>query len=507
MFPLVTAAQIRAAEEEFFAKNPDVFLMGVAAEAVAGKAARMITKLQDDEEINFDKLAGKKVLVVAGPGNNGGDGLYAAALLAETYLSVDVVVALAKCDETGLGKALAAGANQVSMIDATANLASYDLVIDAVFGIGSRPGLPKPVADLAAECADLAIPVLSVDIPSGLDSDSCLDAQSFTATETLTFISTKPCHYLQPAVSKSGIITSCNIGVEIPASDIWVLDTVDMASKWPWPSPASDKYSRGVVEILAGSEKYPGAGVLATMGALYSGAGMVRFAGGETSGKIIQSKMPSVVFGHGRSTVQLLGSGWEHYIGSPENAARVEQSLAEGIPLVLDAGALPKIVDETGQFLPGVTKYSNCLFTPHAGELAQMLGVDRSEVEADPIGMASMVADRTLATVLLKGASNICVMPRTAHQKLPAGSPRVLVAISGTHWSAQAGSGDVVAGICATLLAAGLPSVWAGAMAASIHAATVNKLDGPYPPDQVAQKLPAMVAQLAKSASKVNLVS
>ena len=150
------------------------------------------------------------------------------------------------------------------------------------------------------------------------------------------------------------------------------------------------------------------------------------------------------------------------------------------MPLVIDADALRLLPAD----LPAET-----LLTPHAGELARLLGVGRGEIEADPVAAAVLAAERFKATVLLKGA----VQPVAS----PDGSVRL--ALPGPAWTAQAGSGDVLAGACGTLLAAGLPAGRAGLMAASLQALTASRFPGPYPPDVQASRFPEVVWGLQAS--------
>ena len=209
----------------------------------------------------------------------------------------------------------------------------------------------------------------------------------------------------------------------------------DVAGAWPWPDATSDKYSRGVVGLDTGSDEYPGAGVLSALGAVYAGAGMVRCLGPEPVFAAVTHVLPNVVRAEGRVQAWLVGSGWGERAGD-----RLDELLVTGLPLVVDADGLrhlPKRLDR-----PGV------LLTPHAGELARLLGGLRPDVEADPIGAVRAAVERYGATVLLKGATQYVATP---------GDDRVHLAVPGPAWTAQAGSGDVLAGICVTLLARSRP--------------------------------------------------
>lgn len=458
MLPVLSADQIRQVEDSFFAANPGVDLMSRAAEAVAGRA-RQLSK------------PGASMLVAVGPGNNGGDGLFAAAELARSGFRVYVWLASSKAHEQGLAAARSAGV--IETVEPLAVAAEVDLVIDAVVGIGGRPGLAEPVAALARECADVGVTVLAVDVPSGLDADSQgVVGEHFQASHTVTFAALKTCHVAQPAAGVCGQVDVVDIGLKLPSCRVHVFTPADIGLHWPWPSATSDKYSRGVVGLDVGSPRYPGAALLSALGALNSGAGMIRYIGQADAAPIL-TRMPSITFGPGRVQAYVAGSGWDD-----QDAARLARLAGDGVPIVVDAGAI--------QMVPKVKLPEGCLLTPHAGELAGLLGKQRHEVVADPIGQARQGAERFGVCVLLKGATQYCVRP----------DGEVLVGLGGPHWSAQAGSGDVLGGICGTLLAAGVDPWRAGAMAASVQALAAGSAPGPYPPDRVAQSLPATISGL-----------
>lgn len=469
MQPVHTADSVRQAEQAFFTAHPDVDLMGRAAHEVAQQALAM---LHDDPR---DGGGQQRVVVLVGQGNNGGDGLFAAAELAGQGIAVELVTTGENFHEQGMAAAEQAGCTRVELVEATERLAEAALVIDAVFGIGGRPGLPATLATLAEEVEALGVPVLAVDLPSGLDTDSGrADEASFRATRTVTFATHKPCHVMEPAAGRCGEVVVADIGLELGETHVHLLEAADVAAHWPWPSATSDKYSRGVVGIDTGSVRYPGAAILGTNGAVHAGAGMIRFVGADSAADRLRSLLPSVTYGEGKVQAWLVGSGW----GQTEaNHDRLSGRLVDHLPCVIDADALAVLPDE----LP-----DNCLLTPHAGELSKLLGVKRQEVEADPVGHARQAATRSGTAVLLKGATQYCVSPEGD----------VLVAVPGPHWTAQAGSGDVLAGICSTLLAAGLDAHWAGALGASVQALCAEQNPGPFPPDEIARRLPATIASL-----------
>lgn len=201
MTRIVTAQEMRAAEERVFAANPGTDLMGRAAAAIAKAAGTDIAT---------------PVLVVVGPGNNGGDGLFAAAALAVAR-PVSLWLTADRAHPEGLAAARAAGVQEVDATAATALVGESPLVIDAVLGIGGRPGLRGAVAAFAGECERRSVTVLSVDLPSGLDADSgeLSDSvpPSFNATTTVTFAALKACHVTAPAADRCGRVVVADIGV------------------------------------------------------------------------------------------------------------------------------------------------------------------------------------------------------------------------------------------------------------------------------------------------------
>lgn len=457
MRPVCSSDEIRAAEDRFFQAFPEVDLMARAAGFVTEEAAQMIGD------------AGR-VLVVVGAGNNGGDALLAAADLANRGILVKLLITSEKVHQEALTRALENGCEPADTTDPGELLCDVDLVIDGVTGISGRPGLRPLVGALAGACDELRIPVLAVDLPSGLVADSVEASQSFRATRTITFAAEKLCHLARPAAERCGQVKVVDIGINLGHPRIQQVELHDLATRWPVPDSGSDKYSRGVVGLDTGSTRYPGAAVLSALGAVWSGAGMVRYLGPAT--QQVLSQTPSVVAGSGRVNSLLIGSGW----GGPDDH-RFSRACAANVPLVVDAEALRHLPTE----LP-----KNSLLTPHAGELAGLLEVDRGAVVADPIGSAREAAARHQAVVLLKGATQYAVRP----------DGEVLIAVAGPAWNAQAGSGDVLAGICAALLAAGLDAAWAAVLAASLQALIADHHPGPYPPDASIRFLPEIVAQL-----------
>jgi NAD(P)H-hydrate repair Nnr-like enzyme with NAD(P)H-hydrate dehydratase domain len=218
---------------------------------------------------------------------------------------------------------------------------------------------------------------------------------------------------------------------------------------------------------------------MSVIGAVYGGAGMVRFQGAERPAKLIERRLPNVVFGPGRVQAYLFGSGW----GDRPNGSQVlARAVAEGLPAVVDADGL--------KYLPEPVP-EGWLLTPHAGELARLLDRERSWVTEDPIRAVRAGVEATGATVLLKGASQLVAGP----DRDP-----VRVAVPGPPWTAQAGSGDVLGGVCAALLAAGRSALDAGQLAASLQAVAAAAQPGVVPPQTLAEAMGQELGRLQRRA-------
>ena len=458
---------IREHEAKAIAAVGDDTLMQRAASGLAAAVARAAVRL-------LGRVYGARILVLVGPGNNGGDALFAGARLARRGAAVTAVRCLGTPHERGLAALRAAGGRLVDIGDLhlTHGRPETDLVVDGVLGIGGRPGLPDDVARLARVVSGYSIPTIAVDLPSGVGADTgAVPGEAFWASSTVTFGELKPCHLIEPARQRCGAVEVVDIGLgPVPpgASDLWLRqwEVDDLALRWPYPDARSDKYSRGVVGIDTGSDTYPGAAIMNVYGAVHAGAGMVRFLGADRPTEAIGNQLPNVVFSPGRVQAHLFGSGW----GERADGADVLRSaLDSGLPTVVDADGLKYLPEQ----LP-----ENWLLTPHAGELAALLGEERSWVTEDPVRAVRAGVERTGATVLLKGATQLVAGP---HRDW------VEVALPGPGWTGQAGSGDTLGGMCAAVAAAGRPVADAALLAASLQAYTASRHPGPIPPTRLAE--------------------
>ncbi|MFJ6025954.1 NAD(P)H-hydrate epimerase [Pseudarthrobacter sp. NPDC092424] len=445
MISAYTGTQVRAAEEPFLAAGLGDVLMRRAAH---GLAAGIVTELRG----RGSRLYGARVAVLTGKGNNGGDGLYAAAFLAARGTRTTAILTSDGAHTDALAAFERAGGRVYRLAPETlpelaAEAAGADVVIDAMLGTGARGGLRGNAAELVTALAGANRRgfVAACDLPSGVDADTGEAAGPVLPADlTVTFGAAKAGLLADPGADYAGRVQVVPIGIEehLPGPSVRRLEPADLGTLLPRPARRAHKYSRGVLGVVAGSADYPGAAVLACRGALSAGAGMVRYLGPPAVADLVRQSCPEVVCSTGsvagnRVQAWLVGSGMGP--GDHEQLARARDAVASGLPVVADAGALPALPDVLA---PQV------VLTPHAGELAALLtrlGADtgRDGVEAGTLAAVRRAAGLTEATVLLKGATTLVASP----------FQDVYSQSDGTPWLATAGSGDVLAGVIGALLA------------------------------------------------------
>lgn len=452
-----TVEQVRAAEAALMAGLPEDTLMQRAATGLATAVTDLL-----------GGAYGARVLLLVGGGDNGGDALWAGAVLARRGAAVEAVLLSEHAHAEGLAALRARGGRVVDL----AGSHRPDVVVDGIVGIGGRPGL-RPDAVVALRHHG-GVPVVAVDVPSGVDVDSGRVAGDHVEADlTVTFGTHKVAHLVDPAAAACGVVHLVDLGLDLPTPTVTALQAVDVAALLPQPSGADHKYTRGVVGVRAGSELYPGAAVLCTSGAASGLAGMVRYAG--AAADAVRAAHPEVVVGEGRVQAWVVGSG-----GDADAEQALAEALADGVPTVVDADALQHVEPGSGELV----------LTPHAGELARMLGLERTEVEADGLAVARRAAQEYDATVLLKGRRTLVARPDGA----------VRVTASGVPWLAVAGAGDVLAGVVGSLLAAGLAPYDAAAAGSWLHgaAAALASGGGPLHAGAVAAAVPDTVRHLLR---------
>ncbi|MFJ8197838.1 NAD(P)H-hydrate dehydratase [Streptomyces sp. NPDC096152] len=436
---------VRTAERELMARLPEGALMQRAAAGLAAACADLL-----------GRVYGRRVVLLVGSGDNGGDALYAGARLARRGAGVTAVLLAPDHTHPGGLAALGRAGGSVARPGTAEELIDRaDLVVDGIVGIGGKGGLRPDAAPLAERAAGSRAAVVAVDLPSGVEADTGeVRGAAVRADLTVTFGTHKPGLLVDPAREHAGTVRLVDIGLDLPAvPELEALQHADVAALLPRPAAESDKYRRGVVGIAAGSARYPGAAVLAVSGALRGGAGAVRYVG--PAGHAVIARFPETLVSdqgpHKAGRVQ----AWVVGPGAGDDAATVAEVLETDVPVLIDADGLRLAHRDAVRARTAPT-----LMTPHAGEAAALLGVPREEVEGARLSSARELAARYGATVLLKGSTTLVAAPD--------GGP-ARVNPTGTPWLATAGSGDVLSGLAGSLLAAGLSPLDAGSAAAYLH--------------------------------------
>lgn len=454
-------------------------LMRRASRALAARLAILLRDLTAADE----PLVDPSVVVLVGPGNNGGDALFAAAELADAGVAATVVLVADTAHEVGLTAVHAVG---LTVLDAAAGgvleaVLAADVVVDGILGIGAQARDDAPWQHLV-EAINPRAAVVAVDVPTpGVRADI-----------TVTIGAPKTSLLLDP--DAAGQVEVAEIGLPQAAlgpAEAYLYPPRLQAVAWPVPGRHDHKYTRGVVGFATGSDAFPGAAVLGTVAAVSAGTGMVRYVGPERPSAAVLSAVPEAVHGDGRVQAWVVGSGID---GPAERAAQSQRyrtalaALHADVPVVVDAGALTWL-DREVRPDGAVT-----VITPHAGELATLLtnfGIDvtRGTVEADPLTWARRAGEETGFTVLLKGGVSVVYDPNDGSACLENRAPA---------WLATAGTGDVLAGIVGVLLAAGLNPLRAASLAAYVHGRAASEANpgGPVRALDVAQQLSATVASL-----------
>ncbi len=445
-----TAEQIRAAEAPLLAGLPDGVLMRRAAHGLARAIAAELHE-------RTGAVAGRRVCAVVGSGNNGGDALWAATFLRRRGAAAGAILLNPGHAHAGaLAAFRAAGGRIVEKITA-----ATDLVIDGVVGISASGPLRPAAAEVFAAVESAGIPVVSVDVPSGVDVHTgAVTGPAVHAALTVTFGGLKPVH----ALADCGRVELVDIGLDLPGTDLFGMEAADVTALWPRPGPRDDKYTQGVVGVAAGSAAYPGAAILCSGAAVAATSGMVRYAGAAAAEVV--SHWPEVVAAPGveevgRVQAWVVGPG----LGTDDAAlTRLTAILGTKLPVIVDADALtvlaahPHLVTQ---------RDAPTVLTPHGGEYARF---GFGAVGADRVAAARLLADALNVTVLLKG--NVTVIAEPAGRS--GATRRTYLNPAGGSWAATAGSGDVLSGIIGALLASGLDPGEAAAAAAFVHARAAN---------------------------------
>jgi ADP-dependent NAD(P)H-hydrate dehydratase / NAD(P)H-hydrate epimerase len=474
-------AKIRTAEAALMALVPEGALMQRAAAGLASVCAGLLTGGQDG------RIYGTRVAVLAGTGDNAGDALYAGALLARRGAAVTAIAAGARTHPGG-SAALRAAGGRIIVGDRTGAdgdtlvrqaIGHADVIIDGLLGIGGKGGLREPYATLAQRASQSRGLVVAVDLPSGIDADSgAVDGPAMRADVTVTFGAYKPGLLIDPGATHAGVVELVDIGLGphlLEPPDASAPQRDDIEALVPRPTPESDKYRRGVLGLMAGSDRFTGAAVLATGGAVRGGAGMVRLVTAPQAAAAVRQEWPEAVLtviedepaeadatsrsgdildSVGRVQAWAAGPGMGV---TPAAADRLAAVLGTNLPVLVDADGL-SLLAQRRDLLP---RPAPTLLTPHAGELGRLLGADPAAVAAQRMEHARRAAAEFGACVLLKGSTTVIAPPDELDP--------LLVNTTGTSWLATAGTGDVLSGLAGALLAQGLLPPQAAIAAAYLH--------------------------------------
>ncbi len=465
-----TTAEALAAEERTLATQrvAPIDLMRRAGAALAAEVRRVAPD--------------GRVTVVVGKGNNGGDGWVAARKLAGGWRDVKVLAlddpdASPEAARIAASEAISAGvlwAKITTEGDAEQAITGSAVVVDALFGVGLSGAAREPYAGVISAIARSGVPVVSADMPSGVETDTGrVLGPAVTADVTVTFGGPKVGLLMYPGAAHAGEVVVADIGLEQGAGSVEIWGRREYASVLPRPARAAHKSERGRVLVVAGSLAFPGAAVLAAWGAQRMGAGYVTVAVPESALHAVHSKLvsavavglpenPSHTFASRaeETLIELSGDHDAVVVGPGLTLARGAVLLTRRLvkelqrPLVIDADGLNALVDATDSI---AQREAVTVITPHPGELGRLLGMSTAEVQADRLSCASKLASPHCACVL-KGA-----------RTLISDGSRTVVNMTGGPALASAGTGDVLAGMVGTLLAQGVAPLGAGALAVYIH--------------------------------------
>lgn len=478
--PILTTAGLRSAE----AAARALPLMERAGAAAAGVAR--------------DMVAGRpgRILVLAGPGNNGGDGFVVARQLREWFFDVDVAFAglrerLPADTQAAFDRYLPTGGTPMTDWEGGGE---YALVVDALFGIGLR----RPVEGAAARWIVAAnasrAPVLALDVPSGLDADTGrAGAVVIGAAHTATFIALKPGLVTGDGIECAGTLSVHDLGLDPgrSAPDCgWTSDWKHWATRLPARRRGAHKGDHGTVVIVGGATGMVGAPILAARAAHHAGAGKVLVGFAADPAPAVDWIMPELMF---RSAEAALAGGADAVLIGPglgrEGTPRwFAAALEVAAPLVLDADALNRIALDPDLARRVRGRQHPTVLTPHPAEAGRLLGCGTAAIQADRVGQARRIAAEFGAEVVLKGAGSV----------LAGRDGRWAINTTGNAGLASAGTGDVLAGLAVAMLARGLDASAALAAAVALHGAAADHLvnAGTGPIGLAASELPAAARML-----------
>jgi hydroxyethylthiazole kinase-like uncharacterized protein yjeF len=467
---------------------PTFELMRRAGRAVADVAARMAPEGQ--------------ILIVAGRGNNGGDGLIAAVELAAQSRDVALMLLCRRESLTGDAAEAASLWGGLLLPFDPAHIGKPELIVDALFGAGlNRPIKGDPLRMIAAINA-AGRPVLSVDLPSGVNADTgAVMGEAIRATETVTFFRRKPGHLLLPGRLHCGQTDVVQIGIAddvIPsiAPQTFVNDPALWAQTFPIPRIDGHKYSRGHALVVSGGAESTGAARLAARAALRAGAGLVTVASPDDALAINAAALTAVMVRRMNSPAALGAMLADKRLNalvigpgagvSKQTRDMVHIALAAERGLVLDADALTSFAEKPDELFSAIkASASRVVMTPHQGEFDRLFSqLDQQDKMPSKLASTRSAARQAMAVVVLKGPDTVVASP----------DGRAAIADNAPPWLATAGSGDVLSGIIAGLLAQGVAAFEAGCIGVWLHGEAGREAG----PGLIAEDLPDALASVLR---------
>ena len=485
---LTTAEMARADRLTIAAGTPGITLMEAAGRAVAEAALR-----------EFPQAA--RILVAAGPGNNGGDGYVAARVLADAGREVTLAALTPPGTLKGDASLAARGWDGPVSTLRQADPAAADLLVDALFGAGLTRGVDGEAAAFVARAEEAGIAVLAVDVPSGVDGTTGeVRGSALKADVTVTFFRAKPGHFLLPGRSRTGRLLVQDIG--IPAStleEIGPQTALNGPELWgaafPWPGEAAHKYHRGHAVVLGGPIHRTGAARLAARAALRVGAGLVTVASPRAAVLVNASHLTAIMLAPCDSAEDLAA-----ILGDPRHnavclgpaagvdattRAKVAAALQSPAAVVLDADALTAFEDCPDTLFEAIkARTAPVVLTPHDGEFSRLFSGLNA---ASRLARARDAASRSRAVIVLKGPDTVIAAPDRS----------AAINANAAPWLATAGSGDVLAGLVTGLMAQGLEAFRAAAAAVWLHG---EAGEGPgLIAEDLPEALPSVLARLNRN--------
>ncbi|WP_026623196.1 ADP-dependent NAD(P)H-hydrate dehydratase / NAD(P)H-hydrate epimerase [Ensifer sp. WSM1721] len=481
---LVTPAEMAAIDQDAARSGIDSFsLMRSAGMAVSAAALRLFP-------------AARRFAVLCGPGNNGGDGYVAAAALARCGANVAVFA----LGDPAMLKGDAARARDACALEIRA-IAAYepqsgDVVVDALFGAGLSRDLPDDARTIIERVNESSLPVLAVDLPSGIDGHSGeVRGASFIAAHTVTFMAAKPGHLLMPGRARTGTLEVFDIG--IPARLVAARSgdlRVNTPAIWKHHAasldPGTHKYKRGHLAVFSGGQMSTGATRLSAAAGLRAGAGLVTLASPPDALAVNASHLTAVMLKEIRNAADLadwlkdkrlnafvLGPGF----GVGKKARDFALMLCDRA-LVLDADGMTSFQQGREELFERIAAGGEIVMTPHEGEFARLFPEIATDDALSKIEKAQAAAKLSHAVIVYKGPDTVIAAP----------SGRAVVNANAPPWLATAGSGDVLAGIIGAHLAQGMPAFEAAAAAVWRHGETAIRAGRTATAEMLVENIPPL---------------